>query len=204
MIQHDYITINGTVYVRSYSDRGRMIKRGDDVMEDIVEQNPREYEETEEYIPGWQPSGDEYAEAFRVLSGTENQDPITTAITIRGQVEVLAETMDDATALDWTELFRHWEYGILYDVGDRVQYEGILYKCIQSHVSQPDWTPDLVPALFVRVSIEEWPEWVQPTGAQDAYMTGDKVTYEGKHYVSLIDNNTWSPADYPAGWEVQE
>ena len=49
---------------------------------------------------------------------------------------------------------------------------------------------------------EEWPEWVQPTGAHDAYSTGDKVTFNGKHYTSLIDGNVWSPDTYPAGWEV--
>ena len=62
--------------------------------------------------------------------------------------------------------------------------------------------PITVPA-GVEVTIEEWPEWHQPQGAQDAYMTGDKVTFEGKHYVSLIDNNTWSPAAYPQGWEAR-
>lgn len=41
-------------------------------------------------------------------------------------------------------------------------------------------------------------DWVQPTGAQDAYQKGDKVTYEGKHYISDIDNNVWSPTTY--GW----
>ena len=50
---------------------------------------------------------------------------------------------------------------------------------------------------------EEWPEWVQPTGAHDCYNTGDKVTYNGQHYVSKIDGNVWSPDAYPAGWEVQ-
>lgn len=46
-------------------------------------------------------------------------------------------------------------------------------------------------------------EWVQPTGAHDAYMSGDKVKYtDGKNYKSLIDNNVWSPDTYPAGWEV--
>ena len=50
---------------------------------------------------------------------------------------------------------------------------------------------------------EEWPEWVQPTGAHDAYGVGDKVTYNGKHYVSKIAGNVWSPDAYPAGWEVQ-
>ena len=51
---------------------------------------------------------------------------------------------------------------------------------------------------------EEWPAWVQPTGAHDCYNTGDKVTYNGQHYVSKIDGNVWSPDAYPAGWQVQE
>ena len=51
---------------------------------------------------------------------------------------------------------------------------------------------------------EEWPAWVQPTGAHDCYNTGDKVTYNGQHYVSKIDGNVWSPEAYPAGWQVQE
>ena len=51
---------------------------------------------------------------------------------------------------------------------------------------------------------EEWPEWVQPTGAHDAYGVGDKVTYNGKHYISTMDGNVWSPDAYPAGWQVQE
>ena len=45
------------------------------------------------------------------------------------------------------------------------------------------------------------PEWVQPTGAHDAYQTGDHVMFEGAEYKSLIDGNTWSPTDYPQGWE---
>lgn len=49
----------------------------------------------------------------------------------------------------------------------------------------------------------EWPELVQPTGAHDAYQTGDKVTYNGQRYVSKIDGNVWSPDAYPSGWELQ-
>lgn len=51
---------------------------------------------------------------------------------------------------------------------------------------------------------EEWPAWVQPTGAHDCYNIGDKVTYNGKHYTSTIDGNVWSPDAYPAGWEAVE
>lgn len=51
---------------------------------------------------------------------------------------------------------------------------------------------------------DEWPEWVQPTGAHNAYSNVDKITYNGKHYISTMDGNVWSPDAYPAGWQVQE
>lgn len=51
---------------------------------------------------------------------------------------------------------------------------------------------------------DEWPEFVQPTGAHDAYNTGDKVTWNGKHYISKMDGNVWNPDAYPAGWELAE
>lgn len=123
---------------------------------------------------------------------------------LRTKIEQLAETLPDAEALDYTALFKNWVDGTDYAVGDRVKYEDLLYKCVQAHTSQSDWMPDVTPALWARVSIDEWPEWIQPTGAQDAYMTGDKVTFEEHHYICLIDNNTWSPAAYPAGWQLVE
>ena len=86
-----------------------------------------------------------------------------------------------------------------YEVGDRRQYEGLLYRCVQAHTSQTDWMPPAVPALWVRTSTEEWPEWIQPTGAHDAYNTGDKVSHLGKHWISLIDANVYEPSVY--GWE---
>ncbi len=54
-------------------------------------------------------------------------------------------------------------------------------------------------SLFVKVSIAEYPDWVQPTGATDAYNKGDKVTYDGKHWVSTADANVWQPGVY--GWD---
>ena len=102
-------------------------------------------------------------------------------------------------------LFPTWisKMGQAVNVGERYWYDGLLWKVIQAHTVQEDWTPDTAVSLFVEVSIEEWPQWVQPQGAQDAYMTGDKVTFDGVHYVSLIDNNVWSPADLPSGWEAR-
>lgn len=123
---------------------------------------------------------------------------------LRRKIEDLAITMTDEEGLEFVDLFVNWGEEIAYAVGDRVKFGDTLYKCVQAHTSQSDWTPDLTPALWTRVTVEEWPEWVQPTGAQDAYMTGDKVTFEGEHYISLIDNNTWSPAAYPAGWQLAD
>lgn len=118
---------------------------------------------------------------------------------LRQIIEQLAVTLDDETALTGVELFPTWATGKSYIIGDRVQYMGTLYKCVQAHTAQTDWTPDETPALWVTVSIDEYPEWVQPTGAHDAYNTGDKVSYNGKHYISTIDANTYAPDVY--GWE---
>lgn len=119
---------------------------------------------------------------------------------LRNLIEQLAITLDDATALTGIELFPIWGL-ISYSVGDRVQYNGTLYKCIQAHTAQSDWTPDATPALWVVVTVEEWPEWVQPTGAQDAYAKDSKVTHNGKKWISSYDANVWEPGVY--GWEEQ-
>ena len=119
---------------------------------------------------------------------------------LRQLIEQLAVTLDDETALTGVELFPMWAIGRAYAVDDRVQYGGILYKCVQAHTSQADWTPDITPALWVAVSIEEYPEWVQPTGAHDAYNIGDKVTYKGNHYVCDINGNVYAPD--VVGWTL--
>lgn len=112
----------------------------------------------------------------------------------------IPEEEDDAMAA----LFLPWKVGVSYSIGDKVQYTEKVYKCVQAHTSQADWTPDVTPALWTHTSTEEWPEWVQPTGAQDAYNIGDKVTYQGQHYISTIDGNVWAPDAYPAGWQLVE
>ena len=122
------------------------------------------------------------------------------AIAYRNKIETAASTMTDETALTAVELFPMWTVGKAYAVNDRVRYNGALYKCIQAHTSQSDWMPSATPTLWKTVSIDEYPEWVQPTGAHDAYNTGDKVSYNGKHYVCTIDANTYAPNVY--GWEV--
>ena len=120
---------------------------------------------------------------------------------LRQLIEQLAVTLDDETALTGVELFPAWVVGKAYAVNDRAQYNGTLYKCVQAHTSQDDWMPSATPALWKTVSLDEYPEWVQPTGAHDAYNIGDKVTYNGQHYVCTSDGNAYAPDVY--GWQLE-
>lgn len=112
--------------------------------------------------------------------------------------EIIAKVGDDAACA----VFAAWEAGHAYRLNDRATYGGAVYRCIQSHTSQSDWTPDVVPALWARIKANPGPsepdEWVQPTGAQDAYSIGDRVKHDGKLWVSDVNNNVWEPGVY--GW----
>lgn len=112
-------------------------------------------------------------------------------------------SLDDSDALEAVELFPMWQSDTAYTAGIRVRYGEKLYRCEQSHTSQADWTPDKTPALWTEVaSPGEIPIWKQPTGAQDAYMTGDKVWYPERDtdvWVSTVDGNVWQPGVY--GWD---
>lgn len=124
---------------------------------------------------------------------------------LRQLIERIAVTLDDETALTGVELFPMWAIGRAYAVDDRVQHGGTLYKCVQAHTSQADWTPDAAPSLFARVLIPDAtaiPEWQQPDST-NPYQKGDKVKHNGKTWESGIDNNVWEPGVY--GWkEVSE
>lgn len=115
---------------------------------------------------------------------------------------LLAEngTMDEVTATEHLDVFAQWEPSISYAVGNLRAYDNKLYKCLQAHTSQADWTPDVTPTLWKEAGnpADEWPQWSQPIGAVDVYMKGDKVSYNDKHWISDVDNNVWAPETY--GW----
>jgi len=117
---------------------------------------------------------------------------------LRKFLEQMSVNATDEEALGNILAFPKWEVGKEYVKDERIRYENVLYKVLQSHTSQADWTPDVAVSLYVRVSIEEFPDWVQPQGAHDAYNKGDKVTHLEKHWVSDVDNNVWEPSVY--GW----
>lgn len=96
-----------------------------------------------------------------------------------------------------------------YQIGDKVTYQGKTLECTAANCV---WAPGVYGWKEVGESsgggseepeppTEEYPDWVQPTGQHDAYRIGDKVTFKGEHYESIIDYNTWSPEAYPAGWK---
>lgn len=113
-----------------------------------------------------------------------------------------AGQIDAVTAGKHIDQFDEWNYPIAYKTGQLRQYNGILYKCIQEHTSQADWTPDTAVSLWTTATnpSEEYPQWSQPVGAHDAYMIGDKVKYSELHYISTVDGNVWQPGVY--GWEL--
>ena len=216
-------------------------------------------------------------EVSNVITGGAVDLP--TAYTMRAVIEDSVTALDDETAATVPSLFTPWTVGEAVEVGDRRYYATRLYKVIQAHTTQADWTPDVTPALWAvlgdpgeagtiddpitaargmeyeyglyyfdpedgkiylceRIGEAEggkivlqylpheligqyfsaaeseapeepaepdtgdtYPEWVQPTGAHDAYNTGDRVTYNGRVYESTINGNVWSPDAYPQGWE---
>ena len=117
---------------------------------------------------------------------------------VRTVLNLATSFLNDDQAETVTILFEEWQTDTKYEVGDRRQYKGLLYRCVQAHTSQSDWTPDKTPALWVRTWAEPFPEWVQPTGAHDAYAKGSHVSHNGKHWESDIDANTYEPGVY--GW----
>lgn len=122
------------------------------------------------------------------------------AIQLRKLIEKASVNLSDEDALTGVELFPVWKSDATYQTGDRVQYEGVLYKCLQSHTAQSDWTPSESVSLWVRVDDPriEFPQWIQPTGSHDAYAKGAKVSHNGKHWISDIDANVYEPSVY--GW----
>ena len=129
---------------------------------------------------------------------------------LRRALQMFAQTLTDEEAMEIATVYPAYEVGKAYAVNEMLTYgvNGVgdpqLYRVIQAHTSQADWTPDATPALYTPIGLTEegYPVWNQPTGAHDAYNTGDIVDYNGTLYKSLIDGNVWSPEAYPAGWEV--
>jgi hypothetical protein len=130
----------------------------------------------------------------------EVQKEIQSAMVAIAQIQ--AQSLTDSQALYVQVIYPDWSGdGVAYSKDYKVRHNDILYKCIQTHTSQSDWAPPDAPSLFAKVLIPDTdtiPEWEQP-GSTNPYAKGDKVTHNGKTWISTADGNVWEPGVY--GWE---
>ena len=178
-----------------------IVRKGFRLVE-ATEERPAHYEYDE-----WQMTADQY----EVYQDAQKQLDISEA-KVKKLTDVLMEFGQMVADIDGEDLlapiiklYPEWETDHEYVIDDRVRYGEKAYKCVQAHTSQNGWEPPHVPALWTEIAAKgEIPVWKQPTGAQDAYMTGDKVWYpdqNGDIWISTADNNVWQPGVY--GWEKE-
>lgn len=110
------------------------------------------------------------------------------------------EQLDETTITEYPSLFPVWDENWTGKAGTILQDEGGLYRSIHDVGAGQNTKPSETPSMWTRIGdpTEEWPEWIQPLGAHDAYSTGAKVSHNGKHWTSDVDSNVWEPGVY--GW----
>ena len=132
---------------------------------------------------------------------------------LRKALQIFAATLTDEQALVIATVYPAWQSGWAYSVGEVISYgtnslgDPQLYKVVQAHTSQDNWRPGAgTESLYDAFGLDDggYPIWSQPSGAHDAYNTGDIMNYNGTLYKSVIDGNVWAPDAYPQGWEVVE
>lgn len=117
-----------------------------------------------------------------------------------------AGNIDVETASAHKDMFEDWKPTVSYKAGQIRKHNDVLYRVVQDHTSQADWSPSNTLSLYEPIILTEegYPVWTKPSGAHNAYNTGDIVDYNGTLYKSLIDGNIYSPDEYAPGWEVVE
>jgi chitodextrinase len=138
-----------------------------------------------------------YAKVAASGEFAEYHDPIDDVLAI----------LTDEQAVQVPDAYPVWRTGASYHVGERIRYQGEIYRVLQDHVSQASWTPVDATSLFAKVlggqqgsdepETGECPEWEQPDST-NPYMKGDRVGYNGDIWESDVDNNVWAPGVY--GW----
>ena len=131
---------------------------------------------------------------------------------LRKAIQMFAATLTDEQAMQIACVYDVYQVNKSYKVDDLFTYgtnsvgDPQLYRVVQAHTSQADWTPNTTPALYTPIGLDDsgYDIWSKPTGAHDAYNIGDIVNYNGTLYKSKINGNVWSPDEYPAGWELFE
>lgn len=150
----------------------------------------------------------EEAENARIMAAEQREKEQAAAIFLAREM-AQSYTLTDDQRLSVVDLYPAWEAGKAYPADTYITYgknsvgDPQLYKVVQAHTSATEWLPDATASLYTAIGLDNsgYPVWSQPTGAHDAYNTGDVVNYNGVLYKSLIDGNVYSPETYPAGWQ---
>ena len=206
------VFIGGIECVHSYSSNGYKIRKSDSIKEvseavDVIDPENRIYPTYEEIDSYTDAQAQDAAQVVNAIFGK----PITPERAAEIKTEITG-SQTDAQAAKTPELYPTWSDTDTYKKDERIQYNNVLYKCLQDHTAQTTWTPEAAVSLWAKVLVEKDEngeqtsirEWEQPEST-NSYNKGDKVKFNGKIYESNIDGNVWSPSAYPAGWkEVTE
>lgn len=119
---------------------------------------------------------------------------------LKALLQPSVEELDDEVAVKVPSLFEPWKPDETVAAGTRRYFKGtgLVYECVIGHKTQSDWAPDVTPNLWKVISLEEWPLWIRPTGAHDAYAKDAQVTWNDEHWISDYDANIWEPGVF--GW----
>lgn len=192
---NDEILINGAL------PSGRYVNMENDELKDFKDSLKKLLEKFDEKED--EPLKEAYAEIQTKNEKIEEQNQVI--VEKDEEIKTLNERYEElaSTFQDWEQI----KDGQELTAGLYVTFNGTIYKVIQNHKKQADWSPTTAQSLFTTAkSSSELGEAViqefkQPTGAHDAYQKGDKVKFNGNTYESLIDNNAYSPDAYPQGWK---
>lgn len=112
------------------------------------------------------------------------------------QLETITDTLTDEEAKGLSLLFEEWRPSEVYKIGDRIRYNGVLYKCLEDNNATMEAPPSAIPSvwteIFAETVSEEIPAWEQPEEG-NGYADGDRVIHNDIIYISQVDNNIWEP-----------
>lgn len=112
------------------------------------------------------------------------------------QLETITDTLTDEEAKGLSLLFEEWRPSEVYKIGDRIRYNGVLYKCLEDNNATMETPPSVMPSvwteIFAETVSEEIPAWEQPEEG-NGYADGDRVIHNDIIYISQVDNNIWEP-----------
>lgn len=141
-------------------------------------------------------------ETINQLKSEEELKVIELEKTVEQAFETIKQTLSDEQKISFVSLYPLFETEKEYNTGDEFQYQGKIYRVLQQHISQEHWKPTGALSLYVDIENKlNIQEFKQPTGSHDAYMINDKILFNGIEYLSIVNDNVWSPIDYPQGWQ---